>query len=168
MSRAGAFGPAVMAFVAGLIFAAGLALGGMTRPEVVVGFLDPLGDWDPSLALVMAGALAVHFGLSRWVLRRPAPVLAARFMLPTRRDLTGRLVLGSLLFGLGWGLAGVCPGPGITAAATLRPDALLFVGAMFVGMASQHRLDGWLQRRRAVSGPASGTAQPAQGGRAAK
>src|SRR5436853_429651 len=91
-------------FLAGLVgTAAGLVLGGMTRPEKIVGFLDFTGRWDPSLAFVMAGALLVHGLLYRLITRRPAPLFGGRFHLPTRRDIDRRLVLGAALFGVGWG-----------------------------------------------------------------
>jgi uncharacterized membrane protein YedE/YeeE len=121
------------AFVTGLCFGVGLILGGMTLPSKVVGFLDVTGDWDPSLAFVMGGALVVHLALYRWILRRPAPLLDVRFHLPTRRDLDPRLFAGAAIFGAGWGLAGYCPGPAlVSVAAGSRP--LTFVAAMIAGM----------------------------------
>jgi uncharacterized membrane protein YedE/YeeE len=124
---------ALLAFVAGLIFGSGLIIGGMTQPEKVTAFLDFGGAWDPSLAMVMGGALGTHALLSRLILRRPAPLLDRRFHLPTRRDLDRRLLAGAALFGLGWGIGGYCPGPGLTALAAGGP-ALVFVGAMIAGM----------------------------------
>ena len=124
----------VISFVAGLLFAVGLALAGMTKPSKVVGFLDVAGDWDPSLAFVMVGAIAVYAVANRLVKRRAAPLVGGRFHLPTRRDIDPRLLLGAGLFGIGWGLAGYCPGPGLTAAATGSTAALTFVAAMSAGM----------------------------------
>jgi uncharacterized membrane protein YedE/YeeE len=121
------------AFGAGLLFGIGLIVGGMTRPAKVIGFLDVTGDWDPSLAFVMGGALAVHLALYRLIRRRPSPLLDARFHVPTRRDVDVRLVAGAALFGAGWGLAGFCPGPALVSAAS-GPEAALFVAAMLVGM----------------------------------
>lgn len=126
----------LVAFAAGLLFAVGLALGGMTRPDKVIAFLDVFGDWDPSLAFVMLGAIGVYSPLFHLVMRRrKAPVLARRFEVPTRRDLTPSLVVGAVLFGAGWGLGGFCPGPAIASAATLHPTVWMFLGGMLGGMA---------------------------------
>lgn len=122
------------AFAAGALFAAGLAVSGMTRPSKVVGFLDLAGDWDASLAFVMMGAIAVHFVAYRVVLRRPAPLFDVRFHLPTRKDIDGRLVVGAALFGVGWGLGGFCPGPGLVSAAAASLGAVVFVVGMTLGM----------------------------------
>lgn len=122
------------AFVAGLLFALGLGVGGMTQPSKVVGFLDVAGDWDPSLAFVMGGALLVYFFVGRVALARPRPLFDDTFHVPTRRDVDGRLVLGSVLFGAGWGLAGYCPGPALVSLASGRATVVVFVGAMLAGM----------------------------------
>ncbi len=122
------------AFGAGALFAVGLAFSGMTRPSKVVGFLDLAGDWDASLAFVMMGAIAVHFVAYRLVLRRPAPLFDGSFHLPTRRDIDLRLVLGAAVFGVGWGLGGYCPGPGLVSAAAGALGAVVFVVGMTVGM----------------------------------
>lgn len=124
-----------VAFACGLIFALGLGIGGMTQPSRVLAFLDVAGDWDPRLAFVMFGAIAVYAPASRFVLRRGRPVLAPAFDLPTRRSIDGSLVTGALLFGIGWGLAGLCPGPALTSLASGEPAAVLFVVAMLVGIA---------------------------------
>ena len=121
-------------FAAGVVFAVGLVLGGMTQPSKVVGFLDFFGDWDPSLVLVMGGGIAVHATLFRMVKKRKSPLLAEVFHVPTRRDLTPPLLLGAGLFGVGWGLGGFCPGPGIVALPTGGVEAVGFVGSMAVGM----------------------------------
>jgi uncharacterized membrane protein YedE/YeeE len=106
--------PAVVAsFVCGMIFGAGLLISGMTEPEKVLGFLDILGAWDATLAFVMAGAVAVAaigFAIAR---RRTAPVLSTKFLWPDRRDIDAPLVAGAVLFGIGWGLVGICPGPAL-------------------------------------------------------
>lgn len=122
------------AFASGLIFAIGLGLAGMTQPSKVVGFLDLFGDWDPSLAFVMIGAIAVNAVAYRIVAGRTAPLLGGIFQIPTRRDIDKRLVFGAALFGLGWGLMGYCPGPGIVSLASTAPSAVLFVASMFAGM----------------------------------
>jgi len=123
----------VVAVVAGFVFAVGLAIGGMTKPAKVVGFLDFTGRWDASLLFVMAGAVAVHFVLYRLILKRKTPIFDEKFHLPTRRDLDGRLLVGAALFGLGWGLGGFCPGPALTGIAS-GANALVFVAAMLVAM----------------------------------
>ncbi|MCA9525982.1 MAG: YeeE/YedE family protein [Myxococcales bacterium] len=122
-------------FAAGLMFAAGLALSGMTQPAKVIGFLDFFGAWDPALIFVMVGAIAVNFVALRFILRQPKPVFAASFGIPTRRDLDPRLIGGSAIFGVGWGLAGFCPGPALTSLPTLATPILVFVGFMLAGMA---------------------------------
>jgi hypothetical protein len=125
---------ALAALVSGTLFGAGLAWSGMTNPARVLAFLDIAGNWDPTLVLVMGGALAISGTLFPLVLRRPRPVLAALFNLPSKRDLDGRLLGGAIVFGSGWGLAGLCPGPAIAGLVTGSPAILLFVGAMLVGM----------------------------------
>lgn len=125
---------AFFAGLSGFLFALGLGISGMTRPDVVLGFLDVLGAWDPSLLFVMAGAAGVYFVLYRLVLGRGRPLLAGAFQLPTRRDIDERLIAGSALFGVGWGLGGICPGPGIVAATSLALPFLVFFGAMVAGM----------------------------------
>ena len=99
----------VVAFACGFVFALGLGIGGMTQPTRVLAFLDAAGDWDPRLALVMLGAIAVYAPVYRLALRRGRPVLAAAFELPIRRHIDGRLIAGALVFGIGWGLAGAPP-----------------------------------------------------------
>ena len=125
---------ALAAFVAGLIFAVGLALGGMTLPGKVTAFLDIFGNWDPSLAFVMLGAISVHAVLNRVIRRHSSPLFAPTFSTPTRSNLDFRLVGGAALFGVGWGLGGFCPGPAVTSLASGQPSTLIFVAAMLVGM----------------------------------
>src|SRR5258708_22240477 len=120
--------------VSGLVFGAGLLVSGMVRPTKVLGFLDIFGAWDPSLAVVMAAALAVAapgFMLAR---NRPRPVLAAQYFWPGKSEIDAPLVLGAGLFGIGWGLVGLCPGPALESLATLSPGVVVFVAAMAVGM----------------------------------
>lgn len=124
----------LISFTAGVLFAVGLALAGMTQPAKVVGFLDVAGAWDPSLAFVMMGAIAVYFVASRLVRRQRAPFSGGFFHLPSRRDIEPNLLLGAGLFGVGWGLAGYCPGPGLTAVASGSLTAVTFVAAMALGM----------------------------------
>lgn len=130
----------LVAFVSGLLFALGLGIAGMTDPARVLAFLDITGDWNPNLALVMAGGIAVVLPVHRILLGRKAPLLDVKFHWPTRSDIDRPLVLGALLFGLGWGLAGICPGPALTNVASLEPGMLLFVGAMALGMLAHRKV----------------------------
>lgn len=124
----------VSALLAGLLFGLGLVVSGMADPLKVQNFLDPIGTWDPSLAFVIGGAILVALPGFRLVRRRAAPLFAARFRMPTRSDIDGRLVAGAAVFGIGWGLAGYCPGPVLTALPLGAPGTLVFVPAMFLGI----------------------------------
>lgn len=130
---------ALMSALAGLLFAFGLGLGGMTDPQKVRGFLDFAGAWDPSLAWVMGGALLSHGLLRRIVLRRPRPLFAAAFPQLPDGSIDRRLLAGAALFGVGWGLGGYCPGPAMTSLGTGQADVLTFVVAMASGMTA-HQL----------------------------
>jgi len=121
-------------FVVGLLFGLGLMLSGMTDPGKVIGFLDLLGTWDPSLALVMGGAIMVGFFAFTVAKKRTSTFWGGAMRLPTHTDMDKKLVIGSLLFGAGWGLAGFCPGPALVSMADGQPKALVFVLAMLVGM----------------------------------
>ena len=120
--------------IAGLLFGLGLHLSGMTNPAKVLDFLDLAGDWDPSLALVMAGALAVSSVPFYFARRLQVSLLGAPFQRPTNRKIDRRLVLGSLLFGMGWAIAGLCPGPALALLLTGRWQVVVFTLAMVVGM----------------------------------
>ncbi len=138
----------------GLIFGVGLILSDMADPAKVLGFLDLAGRWDPSLAFVMAGAIAVGLVGFAIAKRRIASLLGAPILLPQSRRIDRRLILGSVLFGAGWGLAGICPGPALVLLGTGAGKAWLFVGAMLVGMAVFERLerrDGGATRAPALS-----------------
>lgn len=124
----------IMAFVAGLLFGLGLLLSGMANPAKVLGFLDLAGRWDPSLALVMVGAIGAALLPMAWARRHDVALLGGKMQLSTRRDLDRRLIGGSLVFGVGWGLAGVCPGPALVLLPAGHWQAWLFVAAMLVGM----------------------------------
>ncbi len=137
------------AFAMGCLFAVGLAVAGMTSPDKVVHFLTASSIWDPSLALVMVGGTGTHFLLFRFIVRRPSPLLEESFRVPTRSDLTPRLVGGAALFGVGWALAGFCPGPALTSAGTLASTPLMFVGAMVGGMALFHVVERMVRPREA-------------------
>lgn len=128
--------------VSGTIFGAGLTIGGMTDPARVRGFLDVFGDWDPTLAFVMGGAVLVM--AIAWMTQRrmQRPAFAETFALPDRNDLTPRLIGGSALFGIGWGIAGLCPGPGFAALAIAPGSAAIFVAAMLAGMLVVRLMEG--------------------------
>ena len=123
------------AFLIGLLFGIGLLVAGMANPAKVLAFLDLAGAWDPSLALVMGGAIAVGLGAFRVAATSKVSLLGEPMHLPTRRDIDKRLVFGDLGFGVGWGLAGFCPGPALVALGAGQGKALVFVIAMLVGMA---------------------------------
>ncbi|WP_129561312.1 YeeE/YedE family protein [Paraburkholderia dokdonensis] len=124
-----------VAFASGLLFGLGLIVSGMANPAKVLAFLDLAGRWDPSLAFVMAGAIAIAGIGFRLARSRSTSVLGAPMQLPTARRIDPRLIAGALVFGAGWGLAGFCPGPALVSAASGQPRAWLFVAAMLAGMA---------------------------------
>lgn len=118
---------------AGLIFGFGLALSGMTKASKVLGFLDVTGDWDPSLLFVLGGAVVISAIAFRFVLRRPAPLFEEKFNLPTAKSVDRPLVVGAVIFGIGWGIGGYCPGPGIALLAAPGWEAWVFISAMLFG-----------------------------------
>lgn len=122
------------AFIAGLIFGMGLILSGMANPEKIIDFLDITGQWDPSLMFVMAGALIVSFFAFRYVKNRNQTCLKQAIQLPTSTQIDRRLVVGSILFGAGWGIAGYCPGPALTSLLTWQLEPFIFVLTMLAGM----------------------------------
>lgn len=123
----------LMGYIAGLIFGLGLAVSGMTDPARVLGFLDLAGAWDPTLMFVLGGAVVTNFIGYRLVFKRTAPIYAEAFQLPTRQDLDARLIGGSALFGIGWGLSGYCPGPAIASIAGLTLPLVAMLVAMVAG-----------------------------------
>lgn len=125
----------ISAGLVGLVFGLGLILGGMTNPAKVIGFLDLAGAWDPSLGLVMGGAMVIAAAAFKVAKRRARSVLGATLQIPQSRVIDKRLILGSLAFGAGWGLAGFCPGPALVSVASGAAEALVFVAAMLAGMA---------------------------------
>lgn len=129
---------------AGAIFGLGLAVSEMVNPLKVKAFLDVAGDWDPSLTLVMGGAIMVSFVAFRLTLRRPKPFLAARFELPTWRNIDWRLVGGATVFGVGWGLVGLCPGPALSGLVYGNVETAIFVAAMLIGLVMGPRLSDML------------------------
>ncbi|MDY7559637.1 YeeE/YedE family protein [Pseudomonas sp. 10B1] len=122
------------AFIAGLLFGFGLLLGGMANPGKVLAFLDFTGAWDPSLGLVMVGAIGIAIGPLTWARHQSRSLLGRPMQLPVKRELDSRLIGGSLLFGIGWGIAGICPGPAVTMLMTGRWQIVVFILAMLVGM----------------------------------
>ena len=136
----------IAAFLAGAVFGLGLVVGRMSDPNVVLGFLDVAGDFDPSLLFVMAGAVGTTLIAFRFVLRRDRPLFDGDFHLPTAKVVDARLVGGAALFGVGWGLSGYCPGPLLVGVAGGSATALLFLPAMLVG--------GWIRRFVAAPSPA--------------
>lgn len=135
----------LFSLIAGLVFGLGLIVAGMANPAKVLGFLDLAGNWDPSLALVMIGAIAVGVVAFAFAKRRSLSLLRLPMQLPTARQIDRRLIVGSLLFGVGWGLAGICPGPALVLLGAGVMKGLVFVIAMLVGMflfeLLQHRPD---------------------------
>lgn len=139
-------------FLVGLLFGIGLILAGMTNPAKVIGFLDITGTWDPSLAFVMGGAILVAIIAFRFAKKRTVNFLGGAMRMPTSDMIDKRLVIGSLLFGAGWGMAGFCPGPALTSIGTGNPKAVIFVIAMIVGMAIFELVDCfWHQPRQAAT-----------------
>ncbi len=138
----------VSEFAVGLMFGMGLMLSGMTDPGKVIGFLDLFGNWDPSLALVMGGAIMVGFFAFTVAKKRTTTFLGGVLRFPTNMDIDKKLVIGSLLFGTGWGLAGFCPGPALVSMADGQPKALIFILAMLVGMLGFELMDRFVHAPR--------------------
>ncbi len=131
----------LLVFIAGAVFAVGLGISGMTDANKVINFLNPLGQWDPSLAFVMVGGIGAHLATHRLILRRKQPLFGATFSTAATTGIDKRLLAGAGLFGMGWGLGGFCPGPGIVSAVALGTEAMVFVGTMVGGMVLFHLLD---------------------------
>lgn len=151
---------AVVPFLSGLVFAIGLVVGGMTQPAKVIGFLDIFGDWDPSLIFVMGGAIAVYLPVHQLFQRRALPGMTDERCLPNRGAIDRRLIAGAALFGVGWGLGGYCPGPGIVSLASGGARALVFVAGMAVGMVAFRLVDGRRSGRQLSDGPPRGDELP--------
>ncbi|MEX0644566.1 MAG: DUF6691 family protein [Parvularculaceae bacterium] len=130
--------PGIASFLVGLLFGLGLVVSGMINPEKIIGFLDVAGQWDPTLLFVMAGAFAASFAGFRIVLTRKKPILSGAFSLPTKTVIDRPLIIGAALFGVGWGLSGFCPGPGVTALSLGAIEPVIFVAAMVAGMVAHN------------------------------
>ena len=143
-------GKIISGLISGIIFGVGLTLSGMTLPSKVIGFLDVAGDWDPSLAMVMMGAIGVYAPAYRWLIGNTTPLFARAFMAQAAKRIDAPLLTGAAIFGFGWGMAGYCPGPALTAAGTGASQALLFTLAMLAAMLA-HSL--WERMRMARSVP---------------
>jgi uncharacterized membrane protein YedE/YeeE len=139
MKQGKAVAYSVVAFGTGLLFGAGLTISEMVNPEKILSFLDLFGDWNPALIFVMLGALLVTVPGFQLTQRKEQPFFAFKFLLPDKTAVDKKLLGGAILFGIGWGMVGLCPGPAVTALVTLRPDIFLFVAAVVVGMFS-HKL----------------------------
>ena len=131
------------ALASGLLFGVGLIAGGMTNPQKIIAFLDIGGEWDPSLAFVMLGAIAVHYFAYRWARGSAAPLFADEFAIPALRRIDAKLIGGSALFGVGWGLGGYCPGPGIVSLGAGSVDAAVFVTSLAIGWFVAAKYDAW-------------------------
>ncbi len=131
----------VVAFVVGFIFAIGLGISGMTNPAKVVGFLNVVKNWDPALMFVMIGAIPVNMIAYRLIKKWKQPLFDKQFHVPTSQVITKELVIGAILFGIGWGIAGYCPGPAITSLASMQSSVVVFLVAMLIGMFSYQKLN---------------------------
>ena len=137
----------IFGYLIGVIFGVGILISGMANPAKVLNFFDITGAWDPSLAFVMGGALAVTFLGYRMILKRPNPLADTTFHLPSKTDIDARLIAGSATFGVGWGIAGFCPGGALPALGTGDPSVMMFVAALTVGI----WVATWAQRRVLVA-----------------
>jgi uncharacterized membrane protein YedE/YeeE len=127
-------------FASGVLFALGLGISGVTLPQKIVAFLDFAGNWDPSVAFVMVGSAGTYLLLHRWVLARSRPLYDTEFHVPSRSDIDASLVVGSALFGIGWGMVGFCPGPALTALVSGQTQVWIFFVAMITGMYAEGTL----------------------------
>jgi uncharacterized membrane protein YedE/YeeE len=130
----------LIALLCGIIFGMGLSLSQMISPNKVLNFLDITGNWDPSLIFVMIGALAVAFVSFKWILKRPAPILAENFQLSRKLSVDKSLLLGAAIFGIGWGMSGYCPGPAVTGLGLLSLESIIMVAAIYLGFFAYNRL----------------------------
>lgn len=141
----------IITYLIGLVFGVGISISGMANPAKVINFFDVAGTWDPSLAFVMGGAVIVTFFGYRFVLKRPAPTMSDVFQVPTRRDLDLPLIGGSAVFGIGWGIAGFCPGGALPALGTGRPEVFVFVAALLAGIIAAKAIQAVMKGRSAAA-----------------
>ncbi len=124
----------LLTVILGVLFALGLGISQMSRPQKVLAFLDVLGNWDPTLLVVMGGAIAVYYPLQLWIQKKHLPLYASCYTLPAKKAIDHKLILGAALFGCGWGLLGLCPGPAVVALTSLMPEALIFFLGLSAGI----------------------------------
>jgi hypothetical protein len=139
----------ILTLLVGILFGTGISLSGMANPAKVINFFDIAGTWDPSLGFVMGGAVIVAFVGYRIVLRRPTPVFEPTFDIPQNRRIDAKLLSGAAIFGVGWGIAGFCPGGALPALGTLNSNVIVFVVALIVGMMATRVVSGWISTRSA-------------------
>jgi len=128
-------------FILGLVFSVGLSISGMVNPNKIIGFLDIFGQWDPSLIFVMGGAALLNLILFKFILKRQNPIFESKFNFPQSNLVDWRLIAGSVIFGIGWGIGGVCPGPGIANLFLGKEEMIAFIISMLVGMAVFHQVN---------------------------
>jgi uncharacterized membrane protein YedE/YeeE len=138
----------IVALLVGLLFALGLGISGMSRPEKVFGFLDILGRWDASLMFVMIGAILVHFVANKMIRKKATPIFDSKFYVPTNRNLNYSLFVGSFTFGVGWALGGYCPGPAFTSLMSFQPRPLIFIVSMVFGMFVYSAINSHFNKKR--------------------
>lgn len=131
--------PKILTFFFGFCFAAGLGVSQMTRPQKILAFLDLAGSWDPSLLLVMAGAVGIYFPIQSYLRKLPRPRYEECFVLPKTKAIDPSLIIGAAIFGIGWGIVGFCPGPAVVSLASLKPEVAVFVLGLGIGMFCQNR-----------------------------
>lgn len=136
----------IISFAAGLLFGFGLLISGMSNPAKVLNFLDIFGTFDPSLLFVMGGAVVTVFLGYKFILKREKPLMAEQFYIPTRKDIDRRLIIGAALFGIGWGIAGFCPGPALTSLLMGSEGILYFMPSMIIGLAIARKLNNLKQK----------------------
>ena len=135
----------IISFLVGVLFAIGLGISGMTQTHIVKGFLDIFGSWDLRLMGVMMGAIGVHAITYHFIIKRKSPLLESKFYVPTRKDIDKRLLIGAALFGLGWGWAGICPGPGIVNLVSGNLNIYIFISSMLAGMFLFQRVERFIK-----------------------
>lgn len=124
----------IISFLVGLLFAIGLGISGMTKPQKVIGFLDIFGNFDPSLIFVMIGAISTHFIAYKLIRKKATPIFQKEWLVPNKKEITPSLIIGSFIFGVGWAIGGYCPGPSVVSLTTLKIEPLIFVICMILGM----------------------------------